>query len=39
MVCLPKEEVDAFKKAHQKLQKNVTEVNLGDSLMYKDPNN
>jgi hypothetical protein len=34
LVCLPKEEKDAFLKAHHKKPRDVTEVNLGDTIIY-----
>ena len=36
VVCLPKKESDVFLKNHQKTPTTVTEVNLGDSLVYRD---
>ena len=34
MVCLPKSEKETFKKFHQKMPRDVTEINLGESLMH-----
>ena len=36
LVCIPKEEKEQFIKKHQKAQINITEVNLGDTLLLKD---
>ena len=34
LVCFAKEEKDAFLKAHHKKPRDVTEVNLGDTIIY-----
>jgi len=36
LVCIPLGEKDQFLKKHQKVQINVTEVNLGDTLLLRD---
>ena len=36
MVCLPKDQKETFMKSHQKHPQDVTEVNLGDNLIFTD---